>query len=269
MKFPWLITLLLIAATSCTNQSQAPEITQSLQSASPTPEALETSTSVAQNDLPTLVSVGDGDTVRVRRGNETITVRLACIDTPETGQAPWGEQAANRLKQLLPVGQAVQVREVDVDQYGRTVGELFLGNQSVNLMRVKEGQAVVYTQYLSGCSETKEQYLDAEAQAKAQKLGFWNQPNPVMPWDFRRGGQSNNQPSANASPSPNVSTTSSPSPSQPAQSNNCDPAYPDVCIPPSPPDLDCGEISERNFRVLAPDPHRFDGRDKDGIGCEE
>ena len=25
---------------------------------------------------------------------------------------------------------------------------------------------------------------------------------------------------------------------------------------------------EKNFRVLAPDPHRFDGRDKDGIGCE-
>ncbi|MEP0887316.1 MULTISPECIES: hypothetical protein [unclassified Leptolyngbya] len=49
--------------------------------------------------------------------------------------------------------------------------------------------------------------------------------------------------------------------------SNCSPAYPDVCIPPPPPDLDCGEITHRNFRVLAPDPHRFDG-DKDGIGCE-
>ncbi len=49
--------------------------------------------------------------------------------------------------------------------------------------------------------------------------------------------------------------------------NNCDPAYPDVCIPSSPPDLDCGEIEYQNFKVLQPDPHRFDG-DKDGIGCE-
>jgi len=49
--------------------------------------------------------------------------------------------------------------------------------------------------------------------------------------------------------------------------NNCDPSYPDVCISPSPPDLDCGEIEFRNFKVLQPDPHRFDG-DKDGIGCE-
>jgi hypothetical protein len=49
---------------------------------------------------------------------------------------------------------------------------------------------------------------------------------------------------------------------------NCDPAYPTVCIPPPPPDLDCGEISFRNFTVLPPDPHGFDGNDNDGIGCE-
>ena len=49
--------------------------------------------------------------------------------------------------------------------------------------------------------------------------------------------------------------------------NNCDSSYPDVCIPPYPPDLDCGEIEYRNFKVLQPDPHRFDG-DKNGIGCE-
>jgi hypothetical protein len=34
------------------------------------------------------------------------------------------------------------------------------------------------------------------------------------------------------------------------------------------PDLDCGDIPFRNFKVLPPDPHRFDGRDNDGIGCE-
>lgn len=47
----------------------------------------------------------------------------------------------------------------------------------------------------------------------------------------------------------------------------CDPSYPDVCIPPYPPDLDCGEIPYKNFRVVGSDPHGFDG-DKDGIGCE-
>jgi cardiolipin hydrolase len=48
---------------------------------------------------------------------------------------------------------------------------------------------------------------------------------------------------------------------------SCDPSYPTVCIPPPPPDLDCKDIPYRNFPVLPPDPHRFDG-DKDGIGCE-
>lgn len=48
---------------------------------------------------------------------------------------------------------------------------------------------------------------------------------------------------------------------------DCDPSYPDVCIPPPPPDLDCGQISARRFRVLPPDPHGFDGND-DGRGCE-
>ena len=47
----------------------------------------------------------------------------------------------------------------------------------------------------------------------------------------------------------------------------CDPAYPTVCIPSPPPDLDCGDIRFTNFRVRPPDPHNFDG-DGDGEGCE-
>jgi endonuclease YncB( thermonuclease family) len=48
---------------------------------------------------------------------------------------------------------------------------------------------------------------------------------------------------------------------------NCDSSYPDVCIPPYPPDLDCPDIEFRRFEVRGPDPHGFDG-DNDGIGCE-
>jgi hypothetical protein len=47
----------------------------------------------------------------------------------------------------------------------------------------------------------------------------------------------------------------------------CDPSYPDVCIPPPPPDLDCSDIPYRNFRVVGRDPHHFDGN-HNGIGCE-
>lgn len=60
---------------------------------------------------------------------------------------------------------------------------------------------------------------------------------------------------------------SSPLPPPPPEAN-CDPAYPDVCIPSPPPDLNCADVAYRNFRVLSPDPHGFDGYDNDGVGCE-
>lgn len=53
----------------------------------------------------------------------------------------------------------------------------------------------------------------------------------------------------------------------PVQSGNCDPAYPTLCLPPPPPDLDCGQIAARRFDVLPPDPHNLDS-DGDGVGCE-
>jgi hypothetical protein len=48
----------------------------------------------------------------------------------------------------------------------------------------------------------------------------------------------------------------------------CDPSYPDICIPPPPPNLNCDDVGILSFRVLPPDPHGFDGNDNDGIGCE-
>lgn len=56
-------------------------------------------------------------------------------------------------------------------------------------------------------------------------------------------------------------------PTSDGDTSNCDSSYPDVCIPPYPPDLDCGQITERRFTVSGPDPHGFDS-DDDGIGCE-
>lgn len=53
----------------------------------------------------------------------------------------------------------------------------------------------------------------------------------------------------------------------PAAGGNCDPSYPDVCIPPALPNLDCSDIPHTCFRVVPPDSHRLDGN-KDGVGCE-
>ena len=95
---------------------------------------------VANNLNATVVSVGDGDTIRVRTGNKTVTVRLACIDAPEMKQNPWGQQSSARLKQLLPVGQGITLRAVETDKYKRLVAEIYVENRSVNLKMVQEGQ---------------------------------------------------------------------------------------------------------------------------------
>ncbi len=150
------------------------------------------SSTIAQITHATVVSIGDGDTLRVRKSGQVTTIRLACVDAPERAQSPWGQQSTSRLKQLLPPGTPVQVRTLTRDRYGRTVAELYVGKQSVNLQMVKQGQAVVYRQYLKGCAATKDQYLQAETQAKKQRLGFWNQRSPVIPWDYRRGKRSGN-----------------------------------------------------------------------------
>jgi hypothetical protein len=63
------------------------------------------------------------------------------------------------------------------------------------------------------------------------------------------------------------STSQPPVAAPPEKENNCEPSYPDVCIPSYPPDLDCGQIDYKNFKVVGSDPHGFD-RDNDGIGCE-
>ena len=72
-------------------------------------------------------------------------------------------------------------------------------------------------------------------------------------------------PTRTATPRP----TSTPTPTSPPA---CHSSYPDFCIPPPPPDLDCADVfPHEDFTVRHdvpdPDPHDFD-RNKDGVGCE-
>jgi micrococcal nuclease len=141
----------------------------------------------AQTAPAKVVSIGDGDTITVQVSGRNTTVRLACIDASEMGQSPFGKQSRDRLQSVLPIGQVVNLRKIDTDKYGRTVAEIYVGEQSVNLGLVNSGDAVVYRQFLSGCNSTKSQYLLAESNAKSKRLGFWNQDCATMPWDFRQG----------------------------------------------------------------------------------
>ncbi|WP_254217210.1 thermonuclease family protein [Synechococcus sp. CCY 9618] len=118
-----------------------------------------------------VLSIGDGDTLRVRRGEQRITIRLACIDAPETAQRPYGQQAREALQRRLPIG--------------RTVAEVF-SDTNINLALVEAGLAFAYRRYLGPCDAGA--YLGAEDRARRQGLGVWGVPGGLTrPWDFRRG----------------------------------------------------------------------------------
>ena len=132
----------------------------------------------------TVLSIGDGDTIRVRQAGRALTVRLACIDAPETAQSPWGQQARRYLQQRLPIGREVTLEVKTTDRYGRTVAEV-ISAINLNLVMVEDGQAFAYRQYLGGC-DAKE-YLDAEVRASRHRYGVWQVEGGITrPWDFRR-----------------------------------------------------------------------------------
>ncbi len=75
----------------------------------------------------------------------TIKVRLAEIDTPERGQ-PWASRAKQALSDKVYREQA-EVRVVDTDRYGRTVGHVWIGGRHINREMIREGHAWVYRTY--------------------------------------------------------------------------------------------------------------------------
>lgn len=205
-------------------------------------------------DLPggrdvVVTSITDGDTLRA--GDER--VRLIGIDTPEVsgGVECYGREATEALARLVPVGSTVRlVADVEPrDRYGRTLAYVYrLDGEHVNLAMARDGYAVPLT--VPPNVAHSDAFAAAAAEAREAGRGLWSAcGDEVAP-----------EPPTTAAPAPGTGPA-------PAGGAGCEPAYPDVCIPPAPPDLDCADIPHRRFRVLPPDPHRFDGGG-DGIGCE-
>jgi micrococcal nuclease len=197
----------------------------------------------------------DGDTIEVDRGNGAEKVRYIGIDTPETVDPgrpiEWmGKDAATANGALVSGVEVILERDVsETDQYGRLLRYVWVADPArdsgwllVNLALVAQGFAQVTT-YPPDVRYV-DLYLTAQTAAREAGDGLWGATPP---------------------PSPTPTPAASSVPATPAA--DCDASYPAVCIPPYPPDLDCGDIPDRRFEVVPPDPHGFDG-DSDGIGCE-
>ena len=138
----------------------------------------------------TIISVGDGDTIRIRDGSEKLTVRLACIDAPEISQDPYGERSRDFLKKMLPLGTKVTLRIQTIDRYGRSVAEVFTKRGNINESIIEQGHGFVYRRYLSKCNGSR--YLSLERQAQKLGLGVWSTSSTGIqrPWDYRRSKRS-------------------------------------------------------------------------------
>lgn len=226
-----------------------------------------------------LIAVNDGDTIEVWVDNRAERVRLVGIDTHEVSggyrqEECYGPEASRFMKALMAVGGDLWIEQdvEDRDQYGRLLrwvwadfgtGEVYLLNEAL----LRAGYAERYRntpndRYLP-------QLLDAEAFAQEYQLGLWGACD--MPAQASASGGNTSGltrlptvPAGSSAPAAAAAPTAAPSSSA---STGCDPAYPDVCIPPYPPDLSCQDIPYDHIRVLPPDPHGFDGN-HDGIGCE-
>ena len=204
---------------------------------------------IAAEIVGRVVGVSDGDTLTVLTGaNRQVRVRLAEIDTPESGQ-PYGSRAKQTLSDLA-FGKAVRVDVQDTDRYGRTVGRVYVGSRDVNAEMVRGGAAWVYRQY------NRDPALPPiEAEARAARRGLWSlhQAERTPPWEWRVAQRDGRLPTIAATPAP-----STPSRTASAGVFSCDAKR------------KCGEMAscaEARFYLSECRLTRLDV-DGDGIPCE-
>ncbi|MCS6786464.1 MAG: thermonuclease family protein [Thiobacillaceae bacterium] len=132
-----------------------------------------------------VIHVADGDTVVVwdEAGHERM-VRLAGIDAPEKDQ-PHGHAAHMALTHLV-LGMDVRYEPYKRDRFGRWIGRVQVCGEDVGLRLIRLGLAWHYGRYAhEQPPEQRRAYAEAQARARAARLGLWSQADPVPPWAWR------------------------------------------------------------------------------------
>jgi endonuclease YncB( thermonuclease family) len=133
-----------------------------------------------------VVAVSDGDTLTILDASlQQFKIRLAGIDAPEKGQ-PFGNRAKESLSEMV-FNKQVIVEFNKEDRYRRKVGKVQHEGTDVNFELIKKGMAWHYTAYAKEQAVTdRNDYANAEAEAKALRRGLWRENTPSAPWEFRR-----------------------------------------------------------------------------------
>jgi endonuclease YncB( thermonuclease family) len=216
-------------------------------SATPTPEL--GIAPIGLTEIAVVLSITDGDTIRVDRGVGSERLRYIGMNTPEVGDPGADEATAVNARLVEGMGVFLERDVSETDQFGRLLRYVWIdrgaGWTFVNLELVRLGFAEAATY------PPDVRYVDlfvaAEREARAAGVGLW-------------------------APAPTAPTTPSPEPTSTAEGTpgaaNCHPSY-DPCLP-IVADLDCLDVPAMGLapiHVIGPDDYRLDG-DHDGIGCE-
>ena len=136
---------------------------------------------VAESFEGRVVSITDGDTIRVMREGVSVPVRLFGIDSP--GKKQPFSQVAKKITSDLAFSKTVTVEIKTTDRWKRLVAEIVLPDGRIlNHEILKAGGAWWFRQY---CKDPE--YERLEAAARAAKVGIWRDPKPVEPWEWRKG----------------------------------------------------------------------------------
>lgn len=126
--------------------------------------------------------VSDGDTLTMSVEGSKEKIRFYGIDAPEKFQ-DYGLEAKEFVLERVQ-NKVIQVRVVDKDRYGRTIGKIYYDDHIyLNEEVVKNGLAWWYEYYARGDRDLRE----AERYARDKKLGLWQEGNAIAPWEWRRG----------------------------------------------------------------------------------
>ena len=129
-----------------------------------------------------VVSVTDGDTIKVRINGQVESVRFLLVDTPETnhprlGEQPFGQEAKDFTKKMLE-GKTVQLEKdvSDRDKYGRLLYYLYVDGKGVQEELLRNGLARVAYIYAPN-TKYVDQYYAIQKEAQAKGVGIWSVEN--------------------------------------------------------------------------------------------
>ncbi|VTU08187.1 putative micrococcal nuclease (thermonuclease)-like protein [Actinobacillus indolicus] len=124
-----------------------------------------------------VVGINDGDTLTCLYHRNQLKVRLQHIDAPESAQA-FGNKAKQSLAKLAFKKEVI----LDIsgyDKYQRLLAVVYdLEDNNINLAQVQQGMAWAYRQ-------TQPIYEQTQQQAQMQRIGLWQDKNPINPADWR------------------------------------------------------------------------------------